>query len=358
MSQNIWNATTVIDRLGPVPRVSIEILPGGLKEWESTVVPSGTVNPSQDFPFLLVEGNLGIPKKILCALYLAATSVPWRRSSDIREITAITSCIILLNPAHQTALNSRKRLMRDGHLDPEKELVFTELLSRGLTECAKQSIIWDHRRWCFRELYGVIGTRVSLVPPCVEHWEIPEDWQTFPKIPPAAIQHELNVIQHSCQTYPRNYHAWAHWHFIINVCHASVYFHSSTADSDDPEPLAGRRQDFLDVIIAEYTRLQRWVERNVSDYSAMHQCCQFQKLIEQLLDSGILIPNSTKNLTSSALVDQALSLVTAFPSHESLWTYLRISFETIPAKNRAAALEKIKAKDASIAGRFLQRPIN
>lgn len=349
---------TAIDRWVLLPRTSIEILPGGLKEWESTEVPSGAPNPSQDFPFLLVEGNLGIPKKILCALYLAATSVPWRRSLDIREITAATSCILLLNPAHQTALNSRKRLIRDGHLDPEKELIFTELLLRGLTECAKQSIIWDHRRWCFRELYGVMGPKLSMVPPCVEHWSTAEERQTFPKIPPAVIQHELSIIQHACQSYPRNYHAWAHWHFIINVCHTSVYFHSSTADSDEPEPLAGKRQDFLEVIIAENTRLRGWVELNVSDYSAMHQLCQIQKLIEQLLHSGILVPVSAKNLTSLALAEQSLSLVTAFPSHESLWMYLRISLGIIPSENRTAILEKIKAKDASISSPFVRRLIN
>lgn len=357
MSQNIWNATTVIDRLGTA-RTSIEILPGGLKEWESTEVPSGSPNPSQDFPFLLVEGNLGIPKKILCALYLAATSMPWHRSSDIREITATTSCIILLNPAHQTALNSRKRLIRDGHLDLEKELIFTELLLRGSPECAKQSIIWDHRRWCFRELYGVMGPKLSTVPPCVEHWSTADERQTFPKITSAAIQHELNIIQHTCQTYPRNYHAWAYWHFIIDVCHASIYYHSSTADRDEPEHLAGRRQDFLDVIIAECTRLRGWVESNVSDYSAMHQLCQIQKLVEQLLDSGTLVPDSAKNLTSLALADQSLSLATAFPSHESLWMYLRTSLAAIPAENRTVILEKIRAKDASITGPFVRWPIN
>lgn len=341
-----------------LPRTSIEILPGGLKEWESTEVPSGTPSPSQGFPFLLVEGNLGIPKKILCALYLAATSIPWRRSSDIREISATTSCILLLNPAHQTALTSRKRLIRDGHLNPEKELIFTELLLRGSKECAKQSIIWDHRRWCFKELYGIMGPKPSTVPSCAEHWSTAEEMQTFPKIPPAVIQHELNIIQHTCQTYPRNYHAWAHWHFIIDACLASVYFHSSTADSDEPEPLAGRRPDFLDVIIAECTRLRGWVEHNVSDYSAMHQLCQIQNLIEQLLHSGVLVPDSAKNLTSLALVDQSISLVTTFPSHESLWMYLRISLAIIPAASRTATLEQIKENDAFITSPIVRWPVN
>jgi protein prenyltransferase alpha subunit repeat containing protein 1 len=162
---------------------------------------------------------------------------------------------------------------------------------------------------------------------------------------PKAIKHELNLIRHTCETYPRNYHAWAHWHFAIDVCYASIYFHSSISDSDEPGPQVGKRQDFLDIIVAECTRLRRWVDHNVSDYSAMHQLCQSHKLIEHLLRSGTLVPDSAKHLTASALVDQSLSLVTAFPSHESLWIYLRTSLSHVAAENQRATLEEIKAKD-------------
>jgi protein prenyltransferase alpha subunit repeat containing protein 1 len=195
--------------------------------------------------------------------------------------------------------------------------------------------------------------RVPKVLPYVEHWSSPEERQTFPNITPEAIQHELNLIQHTCETYPRNYHAWAHWHFIIDVCYTLIYFHSLITDLDEPGLQAGKRQDFLEIFIMECTRLRGWVDRNVSDYSAMHQLCQSQMLIEQLLLSGILVPASAKNLTASALVDQSLSLVTAFPSHESLWLYLRISLGNTPAENQTAILEEIKAKDAIVASPFV-----
>ncbi|KAF8967951.1 hypothetical protein BDZ97DRAFT_1802108 [Flammula alnicola] len=312
------------------PLTSIEILPGGLKEWECIELPPSSPKPHPDFPFVLVEGNLGIPKKVLYALYTAVAAMPWQ-SSGSQAANAASSIILLLNPAHQTALNTRKRLIQGGHLDPEMELILTELVSRGSPECAKQSIVWDHRRWCFKQIYGIIG--LDIATPSLQHWASSEEMQLLPKINPAAIEHELGLIQHTCETYPRNYHSWTHWHFMVNVCYASIYM------SDD-------RRAFLGIIVKERTRLQNWVNHHVSDYSAMHQLCQSQKLIEHLALTGMLTSDLT-NLTSSLLAEHSLSLVTAFPSHESLWMYLRVSLANLSPENRTNILDRMKVQDLS-----------
>jgi protein prenyltransferase alpha subunit repeat containing protein 1 len=318
------------------PRASIEILPGGLKEWKDIEVPPEVEKPSPLFPFVFVEGNLGVPKKILCAVYLAAVNMSWR-SSDVRTANAASSVIILLNPAHQTALNARKRLIRDGQLDASKELLFTELVARGSPECGKQSMMWDHRRWCFGQIYGIMGSAAHL--PYIQHWASSEEVQIFPRMSPAAVQHELGVIRRTCETYPRNYYGWSQWHFMINICYASIHFSEDTA----------AKREFFGIITQSYMGLRNWVNHHVSDYSAMHQLCQIQNLLEHLTRIESLTINLMSDLTPSTLAaaDHALSLVTAFPNHESLWMYLRVSVAGLSPETRTNFLERIKNQSVS-----------
>lgn len=301
-----------------------------MKEWGSTELPPGSPKPSLDFPFVFVEGNLGIPKKILFAIYTAAISLPWRNSGT-KEANAASSVIILLNPAHQTALNTRKRLIQDGFLDPERELILTELVARGSPECAKQSMVWDHRRWCFKQIYGTMGP--SAARPFQQCWVGSAEMQLFPKISPNAIRHELDATHRTCEIYPRNYHSWTHLHFLMDVCYASIYL-SDNLDS---------HREFLGIITEECAHLRRWVEQHVSDYSAVHQLCQLQCLIDHLKTIGVIAEDAIGNLTSLKLVDDVVSLVTALPSHEALWMYLRVSLHNLTHNDRAKILKEVKS---------------
>jgi len=304
-------------------------LPGGLEDWETIDVPPNSQKPNHNFPFLFVEGNLGIPKKVLRALYLIAVSMNFnRRTSTPREIIAATSTIILLNPAHQTALNVRKYLMEKDQLDPKNELLLTELIARGSPEVAKQSIIWDHRRWCFRRIYGQMKPTASL--PSLRCCATSDELQFFPKMNPAGIHEEIAIIKHTCETYPRNYHSWAHWNYIMNICYASVYI---------PENNEGK-QDFLNTMVGEYANMRSWVAQHVSDYSAMVQLFQLEKLIEQLKLDGLLAINSYEDAPSGSL-DYALSLVEAFPTHEGLWLYLRLILGELTPEEKTRILEHL-----------------
>ncbi|KAH9485481.1 Protein prenyltransferase alpha subunit repeat-containing protein 1-B [Psilocybe cubensis] len=315
--------------LGSSEVTSIEILPGGLNDWETIDLPPDTPRPSSRFPFLFVEGNLGIPQKVLYALYLATASISWRSASVDNAIKA-SSVIIILNPAHQTALNARKSLITQGHLDPEKELVLLELIARGSPECAKQSVIWDHRRWCLSQIFGLMGACQTTQP--LQFWGSSEEMQLYPKIGPTAVQRELALVQHTCETYPRNYHSWTYWHFIIDVCYASV---CSTDNS-------ARQQEFLGIIVAECKRLRHWVEQHVSDYSAMHQLSQTHNLLDHLKTRGMLTSDIDGVFTSSILIDHALSLLISYPSHESLWMYLRIALLNETSTNHSVILDKLE----------------
>jgi protein prenyltransferase alpha subunit repeat containing protein 1 len=298
---------------------SVEILPGGLDDWQSIEIPAESRRPSTDFPYVLVEGNLGIPNKVARQLYLSAIALPWRSLREPQTAITATTLILILNPAHQTALNARKRLITNGHIHPEKELRYSELLLRGFIDCAKQSIIWEHRRWCLIRVYGRIG-KIAYLYPALEHWASVEEAQMFPDMGSDDIRKEIGIVYHTCETYPRNYHAWNYLHWLINGTFSSVYRHLSDE--------TGRR-DFLRVLVDAYAELRAWVECHPSDYSAIHQLCQMQTIMDHLRAVEVLIKDVGKE-SHSTLAGHCLSLLSSFPSHESLWLYLRLALKDKP----------------------------
>ena len=152
----------------------MEIVPGDGSEWFSGESQSTS---AEHAPFLFVESNLGVPQKVLYKAYVAA--VPWfskaKRALKVLKPTASgghistssaedlrysSSVLLLANPAHQTALNARKSLVQHGLLDAALELRFTAALLHVRT-CAKQSLLWHHRRWLLRRLYPTSPRRMS-----------------------------------------------------------------------------------------------------------------------------------------------------------------------------------------------------
>lgn len=309
--------------------VSVEVLPGGIEEWISNDSPS---RPSADFPFLLLEGNLGIPKKVLYSLYMAATALYKRSSSSsaslsdvVPDLKASTSVILLVNPAHQTAMNARKRLIEADLLSPVKELEYTEVLVRGSSDCAKQSILWDHRRWIFRRVYLLINPVL-----CLSNTEYAGDVapSAFPRIPPDVIRKELAVARQACERYPRNYHAWTHWRYAMDTVFSAL----SVPDSNC--------QDYADIIAEESKYIHHWVEQHISDYSAVHHLAALVRCRENLT---VPPPRSFGGPDATSLVDHALSLITSYPSHESLWMYLRVAVSGLSIDRQQDAIDRLKA---------------
>ena len=272
-------------------RESIEILPGGFEDWSIQ-------GARPDFPFVLVEGNLGVPKKVLYRLYLAAVAKFTRADtkqpdSDIRVVVSSTSVIIFANPAHQTALNARKRLILRGVLSAELEIAFIDLLLRGSSECAKQSIIWDHRRWIFQRLYGTTASAPSWRLQALGGWLGPLEWETIPQIPTNVARKELGLVRHACEIYPRNYHGWNHWRYVMNVTYVHLY--------------EGR--EWEELVDEEFREMLKWVEGHVSDYTSMHHLRDF---VERF------------GLEKTVLIQQFSELRAFYASHEAVEKYGRL----------------------------------
>lgn len=268
----------------PFSRQSIEILPGEIAEW----IPESTPT----YPLLFVEGNLGVPQKILRKAYMIAICAYFGLRNDTRrsppslqqsnQLDRLTRVVLLANPAHQTALNSRKRLVQNHLVDPRWELNFSASLL-SCRECAKESILWHHRRWLLRMIHEVPAIASSDGIPAV--------------VPSDALEVEFACASTACHLYPRNYHAWTHRRFCVEALIAS--------------PKSGGPSN-LSVLAKEHRGTLEWIESHVSDYSAMNYAINFEKMLPGGNPTGC-----------SSVKDHATSLLQSYPDHESLWMYLR-----------------------------------
>jgi len=258
-------------------------------------------------------------------------------------LIASSSVILLANSAHQTALNMRKRLIQKEFLPPQKELGFIAALLRGSHDCVKQSIVWDHRRWLFRYLYGqvYVSPDVQEHSPPVDEWTRCGDSSRFPNMPPDVIRKEFNIVSQACEKYPRNYHAWTHWHF----CMETLYFSLQDSAKSDKD-----RRDYVDVLACEFSYLRCWVEQHVSDHSAVHQLCSLVRRFDSLrlrypgpFSNDPLSGDPLGSMDAASSLAHAMSLLTSYPSHESLWMYLRGALSFVPDKTRREMVSQLRS---------------
>ncbi|KAI6046439.1 protein prenylyltransferase [Pisolithus marmoratus] len=269
---------------------TVEIIPG-----DATTCSPDSTDHGPYHPFLFIDGNLGVPQKVLYTLYPYAvrlfnisrriftssceTSQASSRSKPT-DLLESSSVILLANPSHQTALNVRKRLVCDGSIDSEKELRFTSSLLSS-QHCAKHGELWYHRRWIF----------------AVSQQPSPEECSCSSfRIPLAALQQELALISRACELYPRNYFAWMH----RLICFRSLVH---------PHPIGALPNELGYILDNEVDDTKRWIECHVSDYSAVHYLISLSQFFLQSQGS------------KWGLYYHSTSLVRAYPSHETLWLY-------------------------------------
>ncbi|TFK20785.1 hypothetical protein FA15DRAFT_646571 [Coprinopsis marcescibilis] len=331
------DSAIILNRLIEQDLDSLEILPGDWSTWKASAPSDGPHIPSSTFPFLFVEGHLGIPQKTLHRLYPPSTHFERSRvrptDNCFLETLVKTTCITITNPAHQTALNTRKRLISLEIHDGFKELRFTGLLLRGVKHCAKESMLWDHRRWCLRRIYGLLPIDPEKAKLCIQHkaWSTATECLTFPNLPAQALREEFDLIRSACTIYPRNYHAWSHWHYIFDCCRASICYTSFEPQS--------AQETFL-VMVEECQQLRQWILHHVTDFSAMNQFLLANQLLYALLeDNHALVPHEqleeAKGKSSpSSLAREFWSLISSFPPHESLFLSLRSLLPHLAAEER------------------------
>ncbi|KAH7883194.1 hypothetical protein F5I97DRAFT_196669 [Phlebopus sp. FC_14] len=282
---------------------TVELVPGDGSSWISQ-------NAGTSYePFLFVENNLGIPQKILYSVYLHAVGVfntalrkhPPQTSNVTEALIASSSVLILANPSHQTALNTRKQLVREEKIDPCRELQFIASLLPS-HHCAKHAELWYHRRW----LLSIAHTPRQVA--IQSNTEIVSS-DTLLDIAPDSLRPELDLTARACELYPRNYFAWTH----RLICTRSLLRIATTFPEE--------RDKIISMLRCEIAEIKRWIEYHVSDYSAVHYITTLVQCLHQANHSFL-----RDTIKDAGLFGHASSLVRAYPDHESLWMYARTSF--------------------------------
>ncbi|KZP04468.1 hypothetical protein FIBSPDRAFT_1054658 [Athelia psychrophila] len=282
---------------------TVEILPGDYSLYAPAEGEHETSSKTK--PFLLVDGNLGVPKKALYRIYLfalqifAQSRVSWDAtlsdSDDMtRGLVAASAVILLANPAHTTALNARKRLLQAGVLQCGTELKFTEALLSS-RNCSNQSIMWHHRQWLLSRLRIEQEPALSEAPSDMQH----KLWGAH-----TTLEAEVAISTRACEIYPRNYFAWAHRWFCVNEVISLV----SVVDS--PSAAAG-------VILSDIAVIKQWMETHISDASAVHYLICVMERTSTIVDIRAYADDIQLH---------AISLVKIYPEHETMWLYLRAAY--------------------------------
>ncbi|KAG1903244.1 uncharacterized protein F5891DRAFT_1185390 [Suillus fuscotomentosus] len=275
---------------------TIEVLPGDASIW----IPD--VEERSRSPFLFTENNLGVPEKELHRSYLFTVPVfsAARKASGfhtledpsnhtmspaIQDLIDSSAVLILMNPAHQTALNARKQLIVRNLIDMGEELKFTAALLSS-RHCCKQGELWYHRQWLLRRLYPVPSFPQGLITDM-----IPDSPNFY--LPPNDLSAEIHLVSRACELYPRNYFGWTH----RTICILSAL-------------VPGK----------EISNVMQWIESHISDYSAVHHLKTLARLTEDA--ESPLLPDRLH-----LVFGHALTLVRAFPEHETLWQYLRVFWD-------------------------------
>ncbi|KAL2149629.1 hypothetical protein VTH82DRAFT_8281 [Thermothelomyces myriococcoides] len=153
---------------------------------------------------VLVDGRaLGISKLSLVQAFMVAREklkghLDRTRLQTPDELFAATAVILMFDPEHLTAANTRKRLVREdvskggaprSALEKEKRFVDSLLTSR-LHRHTKSPTLWSHRRWLL-DLFSSLQMPVDVLADLRE------------------------VVFVAGERHPRNYYAWCHARFLM-----------------------------------------------------------------------------------------------------------------------------------------------
>lgn len=224
------------------------------------------------------DNAVAIPKLRLVQAFMVAQKLLKQSQADSQrvssdDISRSTAVILLMDPEHLTAANTRKRLIRDklreqdlqDRLHLEKHLIDSLLTSR-LHRHTKSPTLWNHRRWLIQQ-FRVYNINVP------------------------AENDLTRTIMVSGERHPRNYYAWCHARYLIN---AFIL------------PLSSSQEGISRMIIAT----QKWCFAHHNDISGW-------QFLLFLLDKQ---PAET-----SPVFRETLKLAASFKwRNESVWYFLRL----------------------------------
>jgi hypothetical protein len=158
-------------------------------------------------PFVLIDGNLGIPVSLVRVLYAHALLSP----SDLPS----TLVLLMINPENYTAWNIRRK----SATDYQKELVFNELV---ILKHPKRAAAWSYRSWLLSKI----------------------------KLSEINVGKEVGLVLSAAALYYQNYSSFLYLRRLFTFYPAKVLMLTYIKLSN------------------EFERICKWTEANVSDNSA------------------------------------------------------------------------------------------
>jgi protein prenyltransferase alpha subunit repeat containing protein 1 len=267
----------------------------------------GKSHPMPPGSNVLIDGNnIGVPKLKLVQAFIVARETlfkhfrncPKDKETELQNATAV---ILLMDPEHLTAANSRKRLIQKYHKIPKLEfekilkaesLFVDSYLTSPLHRHTKSPTLWGHRRWLY-EMGKSIGIEFDV------------------------LQDLKYVVLIAAERHPKNYYAWSHLRWLTqDFGRAEV--------SDHPKMLA---------IVKD------WCLRHPADTSG------FSFLLFILFAPGSSDNSPGKIEACSSVCREVLRLTVSFKwIHESVWVFLRtlVASEYVVEDDRKAFFEAIE----------------
>jgi hypothetical protein len=247
---------------------------------------------------VLVDGkNVAVPKSKLVQAFVVARRVlftyvrncPEDKEDELRDATTI---ILLMDPEHLTAANTRKRLIQKHQscsksqfqaiLRHEMHFVDSYLTSR-LHRHTKSPTLWGHRRW-------ILETSKSAQMGC----DIQETVES--------------VILVAAERHPRNYYAWSHLRWLVEAFDDILCLE---ALSGHPPAVEHAETIFI---------VKDWCLRHPADTSG----CSFLLFCLLLKASRDSRSTSERSAQRSTICKEALGRAVSFKwTHESVWVFLR-----------------------------------
>lgn len=228
--------------------------------------------------FLLQDENaLGISKPALVQAFFVARKMLQDHHSgegsylSANHLLAVTSVILVMDPEHLTAANSRKRLIIAQENDAiqlqlirlDKFLVDSLLTSR-LHRHTKSPTLWSHRRWLTKTARNL-------------------------GIQPDVLEDLKSIVMIAGERHPKNYYAWCHARWLTDLVRE--------------DRASGFVQDLVDAT-------KSWCFRNHTDISGWSFVTFLLMKLGDTVSVGIL--------------NETLKLATSLGwTNESAWVFLR-----------------------------------
>jgi len=239
------------------------------------------------------------------------------------RIFSTTTCLLLVCPDHSTAWADRRRvLLRDSNAKEEeedilqKELGFCNLL---FTQHSKAPSSWAHRKWIGKKLINLISENI--------HASNINKHDATTKLQAWAIA-EIDTCSMVAEKYPKNYHAWTHRRWVLQMIFAQ--YQEAIQKNRINLPLVGI---VFQILKNELSTTENWMKTHVTDHSAVHyrgQVLQLSLVVRMHPASMEMLKNElqleTKEATAWNLISDSMAVARSsrFKSYEVTWIHRRI----------------------------------